>query len=178
MAEKKVARSSDLDAHIRAPWQNVHGIWPNISNPAISILQSKAKFRAYVSSAQNDLASGWVKMLCNGVTFNPGSYFANYKFTAPVPGYYLFTAGASLTAAANNEDYFLAFYVNGADASHAKRISSYDFAFVGLSHTDIIYLTAAQYVEPYIFNGGGATTVDVVTGALESFFAGHILSVA
>jgi hypothetical protein len=179
--EKEVARKEDLEAHGRLPWQTAHGIWPNITNPTVSTLQSKAKFRAYVSSAQNDLAAGWVKMVANGETYDPGGYYdaaTNYRFTAPVSGYYLFTAGVSLTTAVNNQDYYLAFYVNGAAVSQSKKISSYDFNFVGIGHTDIIYLVANQYVEAYINNGGGATTVDVVTGSLESFFAGHILSVA
>lgn len=178
--EKEVARESDLQAHIRMGWQFAHGLWKNISDPTVTAITSKAKFRAYVSSAQNDLATGWVKMAANGETFDPGGYYdaaTNYRFTAPQTGYYLFTTACTLTQAVDKCTYYLALYVNGSSVSASRRFSSYDQAMVGMNLTDIIYLTAGQYVESFIYNGGGLTTVDVVSGSVESFFAGHIISI-
>jgi hypothetical protein len=179
--EKAVARDSDLDTHIKMDWKAVHGLWKNITDPAVSVLLSRAKFRVYVSSAMDNLtANAWTKLVCNGVTYNPGGHFdavTNHRFTAPVTGYYHFDAHAEFdTGIGSSNTFEISMYVDNAAVNNHKVSTNAEGDAIGLQVSDTLYLTAGQYVEVFV-KSNNVATADIANTTTQTWFSGHILSV-
>jgi hypothetical protein len=179
--EKAVARDSDLQAHIGMDWKAAHGLWTNITDPAVSTLLSRAKFRAYVNSAQDNLTANlWTKLACDGETYDPGGNFdavTNFRFTVPVTGYYHFDAHVEFdTGIGASNTFQIAIYVDGAAVNNHVVANNAEGDPVALMISDTLYLTATQYVEIYVKSNNNNTS-DVANTSSQSWFSGHILSV-
>lgn len=105
------------------------------------------KFSAYRSSAYTTIASTWTKMPLNAEYFDTNSNFdstVNYRYTAPVSGFYMFTAfyntGSSPTRG------ICAFYKNGTEFQRPTDITA---TMGGINSTTVMQLTATDYVEMY-----------------------------
>jgi len=169
--------SDELKGHIKADPKAAHGIWDMIvSNTA---LKSRAKFRAYVASAQNNLAlNSYVKMVMDGESYDIGGNFdavTDFRFVAPVAGFYAFTAGILLTSGGAGHLYNLALYKNGSVETLTQAAMNSDGDNIGLVISDIMRLAANDYIEVYVRSVNNSTT-DITTGATNSYFAGHIIS--
>lgn len=177
MSEKAVARDSDLKAHIKADPKTVHGIWEMIA--AATAVQSKARFRAYVTAAQNNLvANTWTKVVLDTETYDLGGNFdstTNYRFTAPVAGFYHFDAMVQYSDQAASNTYEVALYVDGAAVAIAKYSTNAESDACATPISDTLRLAANSYVEVWA-KVNTVSTSDIQVGTDYTFFSGHILS--
>lgn len=111
------------------------------------------KFKAYRTSAQTPGAATFTKVQNNVEAYDTGSNYdnaTNYRFAAPVAGFYQFWARSSITGAAGGR-YVQCLYKNGTiysrgdDTSHASNP-------IGGPVVDLIQLSASDYVEYYVYS--------------------------
>lgn len=136
------------------------------------IMPNPYKFRVYRNSAWTGSAS-YAKVQFDSEDFDSNSNFdstTNYRYTAPVTGFYLFSARAS-NAQTGTGDTAIALYVNGSlhttGALYAHTVN-FDYS---AEVTGLISLTASDYVEVY-FKGGGTGR----TGNKDTYFCGYLVS--
>ena len=141
------------------------------------IIQTNVKARAFLSATQLNIVDiTWTKVLLNTESYDVGSDFADYKFTVPVTGYYLITARIVFTTVTADKSYTAAIYKNGALASSSSIIAAAAVTtYVDVS--DVLYLTAADYIELYSYQDSGGDLVDIFWGSAYTFMAIHLLSV-
>ena len=177
MAEQDVARAADLKAHTQADWKVVHGLLENLS--AMFPLQSRARFRAYASAAQDNLAyNTWVKVVLGTANYNPGGHFSTSTstFTAPSDGQFVLTGQVAVSTAQNSKRYLVAIYVNDTAVSQTMVTSSSTGENAYIPISDIIEVASGALITLYIKSMQGDSTADIITGSTNSFLAGHILS--
>ena len=120
-------------------------------------------FKVNMSSSPAQNSTGWKKIPFNvdtGFYFNIGGHYdtTNYKFTAPVSGFYQF--GLNQRIDGGNGNYFrIALWINGADQAgnnYPGGMSIYrdgdGFNYVSLTISCLIKLDANDYVEPYAYS--------------------------
>lgn len=136
------------------------------------IMPNPYKFRVYRNSAWTGSAS-YAKVQFDSEDFDSNSNFdstTNYRYTAPVTGFYLFSARAS-NAQTGTSDTAIALYVNGSlhttGALYAHTVN-FDYS---AEVTGLISLTASDYVEVY-FKGGSTGR----TGNKDTYFCGYLVS--
>ena len=116
---------------------------------------------------QTIVANTWTKVLCasTGIsgTYDGLSEWSSYKYTAAGTGYYQVQVDARWPATSSNYSKAIAIYKSGSRISE-KRL--YGSAIRSLSLSDIVYLTAGQYVEVYIAHDH-TTSVDIVGGTIH-----------
>lgn len=119
----------------------------------------------YTSNAGYSLPSGGTYVMnYEDVGFDPFNLVtigSNWKFTAPVGGYYLVEASLSLvgsTAWALGEFFILSLYINGGTAIHAlhrtNTLTSGSEAF-GAGST-IVHLDAGDYLDIRVYQNSGS----------------------
>lgn len=120
------------------------------------------------------------KVLLATENFDIGSNFSSYKFTAPVAGYYQFNWSASITNAGSViYNAFASIYVNGAERSRGTRPynSGAAFALIKSGGSDLIYMTAGQYAELYVYaNTSDSSACTVSAGSPLTFMSVHLVS--
>ena len=131
------------------------------------------KARAKRSGNQTIGNDSWTKVQFDTESFDIGGDYdnaTNYRFTAPVTGYYLVN---TLITWGNisGEDHYTKIYKNGTgiitNAIHGVTGNAYSQVI-----SDIVPLTAAQYVEIYVYqNSGGDETI-----SSESYIVAHLIS--
>lgn len=135
------------------------------------------KFRAYRSSAWTMTNGAAAKLQCNTENFDTNSNYdatTNYRYTAPVAGFYQFNA--AITAAFDVGDiYRIYLYKNGAVVSSGNAIVVSSTFSQTLTVSDFIQLSAGDYVEVYYVNGAAAGVAGS-TGVANTFFGGFLVS--
>ena len=139
-------------------------------------------FKVNLASSPAQNSSGWKKIpfsVDTGFYFNIGGNYdtTNYKFTAPVDGFYQF--GLNQRIDGGNGNYFrVAFWINGSDQSgnnYPGGMSIYrdndGFNYVSLTISCLIKLDANDYVEPYAYSN----TDTAWTLQDESQFYGYLV---
>lgn len=126
-----------------------------------TIVSSPARVRVQRGTAQSIPHNTWTKVQLNTEVYDTGNNFdstTNYRFTAPVTGDYfirgtLFMAGALMQTAID-------FYVNGVSLGVIYQDNRQQTTN-SPQWVDMIYLTAGDYVEMYIwhFFGSAASLV-------------------
>ena len=129
---------------------------------------TNAMFKAVRTSNQAVNSNGWHTIQYNNVTasgcFNIGNNFntSNYRFTAPVNGYYQFGLNQRIDGGDGN--YFrVALSINGGglggqyEGGHAIYRDADGFAYYSFSITSLIYLTAGQYVRAEAYSSVDTT---------------------
>jgi hypothetical protein len=120
-------------------------------------------FRAYLNNASQTLsASTPTKAVLNGKDWDTASAFdatTNYRFTAPVAGYYWFNAKMRATAGTNLSTVSVRFYKNNGDFTEGQFFPSLvnGTSVYTNSSSCTIYLNANDYVELYILLNGTGT---------------------
>jgi hypothetical protein len=144
-------------------------------------------FRAYLSTNQTGTTnSAWNKINFNTEDWDTDSAYdnsTNYRFTVPAGegGKYCFSMAVGVAVAAGADggsDFCRAiFYVNGAAYTKGSGLvylpvvaSGYD-NYIGT--TNVINLSAADYVEAYVYHDMGTSRQ---LGAASSFFSGFKLA--
>jgi len=128
---------------------------------------AESNARAYLATAsQDDLVDGVpTKILLNAESYDPGSNFdlANSRYVIPVTGYYQVNANISFKNVVADKSYIVLIYVNEArysqNLSHAAFVST-----TYVTHSDLVYGVAGQYIELYGISNAGVNTVDVSNG--------------
>ena len=139
-------------------------------------------FKVNLSSSPAQNSTGWKKIPFNvdtGFYFNIGGHYdtTNFKFTAPVSGFYQF--GLNQRIDGGNGNYFrVAFWINGSEESsnnYPGGMSIYrdndGFNYVSLTISCLIKLDANDYVEPYAYSN----TDTAWTLQDESQFYGYLV---
>jgi hypothetical protein len=143
------------------------------------VLNVNCKCRAYLTAQQNNLTDTAAnKINLNGEQYDVGGDFdvANYRFVAPVTGYYQVNAGISLTNVIADKSYYATIQVNGSAYAQAVAHASL-IATMIITVSDVVPVTAGQYVELYCTPYCGASTVDVYPGGGFTYMSIHLLSV-
>ena len=132
------------------------------------------KFSVYRNAAQNSGSGAFVKVNFDTELFDTGSNFdnaTNYRFTAPVAGFYDFAGMASTASAPNLMTCGL--YKNGTELMRGTKGPS-SAQSVGTMVAGLMQLAASDYVELYVYSSStvalevGASVHAYMTGYLES----------
>ena len=130
------------------------------------------KFRAWRNSAYTSGAN-FNKVPFDSESYDVGSDFdavTNNRFTAPVSGYYIFTARMSTTATTR---LLLILYKNGAAVSRGSD-GGLPTGWYGSTLSDILYLAATDYIELWTYTPTG---IAFETGEGLLYLSGHLISV-
>lgn len=137
---------------------------PNGTFPTIGLV-NPYKFSAYNTTGQSVPITAWSKIVFQGKYFDTGSNFdtvTNYRFTAPIDGFYQFDALVSLLVV-GGVFMSVALYKNGVEfvrgnwAQNATGANEHIAA--GVSR--LLELNATDYIEVFAFdNQAGTAAVD------------------
>ena len=128
------------------------------------------KFRVRRNGAQNTGNGAFAKINFDTEIFDTNNNFdssTNYRYTAPVTGFYWFGGGFAVNAAVSN---IVAIFVDGSE--YRRGDANPTSGAVNVS--DIISLNASQYVELHAY-GGSATAMDVTNAAVSPYFGGFLV---
>ncbi|MDR6794745.1 hypothetical protein J2X12_004323 [Pseudarthrobacter oxydans] len=140
-------------------------------------LYNPSKFRVYRNAALS-LPGGAppvnTKITFDTKSFDTGSNFdasTNFRFTAPVAGFYSFDARLLILGSAENGKLIL--YKNG--TAHSVGNNNAASNFFGLAVSDTLQLAAGDYVEVFYSNGINSTTA-IEVGSSNCYFTGFLVS--
>jgi len=156
-----------------------------IDKPAFSYFENPAgfaaglayvpyKFKATRPSAQTPGAGTFTKVQVNNELYDTGNNYdaaTNYRFTAPVTGFYEFFARSSITSAANNR-FLICLYKNGVLYSRGYDGSNSSNPLGG-EVFDQLQLTAGDYMEFWVYS---ANAVALESTADVTMFGGKLVS--
>lgn len=141
----------------------------NIDNPY--------KFSVYRAGALSIGAGATAKVTFETESFDTNNNFdavTNNRYTAPVNGFYNFSAAVSIAVNANL--YGIILYKNGSSVKRGN------FSSTGAVATDNIFvvntllqLTAGDYIEVFMFNNSGGSAA-ISVGAEKTYFTGFLVS--
>lgn len=130
--------------------------------------------RAYRSTNQSVGGSGWTKIQLNAESYDSNNNFdsaTNYRYTAPVAGYYQISASINVTAFTGRV--VVGVFKNGSEVSRGFDFTSSSSLDFGGSNSDILLLAAGDYIELYGYFSGAVT---VSGNSLQTFLAIHLIS--
>lgn len=136
------------------------------------------KFSVYRSSAQNTGNGAYAKIQFNSEYFDTNSNFdssTNYRYTAPVSGFYQFNASFSCTTGAS-ETLIITLFKNGSEYDRGQRLVHTTAGIAQLLYSNMIQLTAGDYVEIYSYASGGARVMEVGANTPHPIFSGFLVS--
>jgi hypothetical protein len=156
----------------------------SVTNSAISsggLYSSKFynpyKFYAFRNSALNSGNSGAALLTYDSTVFDTGSNFttgANAKFTAPVNGFYYFSARVSIAFGAVSR-FFISFYKNNSEILRGTDVyTSTNTQTIGVVITGLLQLSAGDYIQVYDWYSTNATALEV--GQNINYFQGFLVS--
>lgn len=147
----------------------IAGLYKNL----LTVDSNPYKFRARRTTAANTGNGAFAKISFQTEDFDTnGDYDAttNYRYTAPVDGFYYFSAMMNVSS---NVATIITLYKNGTEIRRGNQQSA-SAAFAS-EVSDLIQLTAGQYVEVYAY-GGSTGGFDVSTVAVQPTFSGFLVS--
>lgn len=147
--------------------------------PDGQMIKQLVKCRAYLSAEQANLNNGETYVVqLDSEDFDTGADFnvANYRFTAPVSGYYLVCARVTYHDV-SDAGYLKCFIREGSDnnISQAFAQPSRDTE-VSVYLLDVLYLTAAQYIELMAEHTCGNNLVDISGTSPNTFMSVFLIS--
>lgn len=148
-----------------------------IYSPSFTGFTNPYKFKVWRQSAQN-ATSSLSALLCDTTVFDTGSNVDittnKGRFTAPVAGYYWFSARIRLVTGTNGFA-LVDLYKNSSSSLNGTINRSAGATTSVASHVSgIIQLAANDFVEAYI--GSDTTNAITVTGSDENYFEGFLIS--
>lgn len=153
-----------------------------LTNPTINFtdktITTNVKCRAYLGTAQNNFSANTnVAITLQTENYDVGGDFntGTYRFVAPVDGYYLVTACVGFSTIADQKSYQAILNYNGSDGAY-HMVSSSGTGSLRLPVSDVVYLTAGQYVELQGRTNDTSGAVDFIATSTSTFMAVHLLS--
>jgi hypothetical protein len=131
------------------------------------------KFSVYRSTAWTS-GSSFTKVQFDTKIFDIGGNYdntTNFRFTAPVAGFYLFTAAAFATIAASNTG-AVSLYRNGSEIARLQSVYPSATQNYEISGSQLLQLAAGDYIEVWFTGSGGVG----VTGQIATYFTGFLVS--
>jgi len=141
-------------------------------------LSPQALCRAYLSSAQDDLAQDDNHLVTlDGESFDPGSYFntTTYKFVAPIAGFYAVAGQVGFKNIVADKIYKARLKVEGTTTLFGIAHSGLN-AYITPSFADIIQLAASDEVTLNAVHESGVDTVDLINDPDYTYLSIHLLS--
>jgi len=153
----------------------IAGLYKNL----LTVDSNPYKFFVYRNSAQTLGASGVTKIQFDTELYDTNNNFdssTNYRYTAPVSGFYQLSANfVCNNATAANVDIGIGIYKNGSRFIHGNNLLG--VAFPGVHISSIVQLAANDYVEVYGENGNGNTSALFVGNSpIYTHFSGFLVS--
>lgn len=139
-------------------------------------LTNPYKFSAYRNGAQNLTASTSTKIQFETESYDTGSNYdnaTNFRFTAPVAGFYRFNAQA-LVGMQSGNTYYIFLAKNGAEVRRGDQLSANATTGVSIGVEATLQLAANDYIEVFAFNGAGTSALTV--GPAFVYFDGELRS--
>jgi hypothetical protein len=137
-----------------------------------AIIANPYKFRAHRHGAWNTPAGAFGKVLCEVEDYDTGGNYdnaTNYRFTAPVNGYYHFNGSVH---AGGITILIVSLYVGGAEAYRGTDTRSASATTLGGQVSADIYLAQNSYVELWVYTN---TAVAGSTDDIRVWFCGHLI---
>lgn len=159
------------------------GTLSSLAMPALSLgnqtLSNPYKFSAYAGTTTTLGAGTFTKIAFNSEEYDTSSSFdsvTNYRFTAPIAGFYKFDASIDITGTATGDTFIINLYKNGSLYKASNRTLTYTGMVVELLLSPPpIQLAVNDYLEIYGYNGAGGTRV-VNSGQAITYFGGYLVS--
>ena len=152
-----------------------------LTNPTINYtdktIVTNVKSRAYRSTTQSVNSGSLTKVQLDTESFDVGSDFdnaTNYRFTAPVTGYYAICAQASLASPVDQTILQLDLLKNASDFLRDTAVASGTNTIVA-KVSDIALLTASDYLELNVTHTSGSAK-NISGGSGMTFLSVHLLS--
>ncbi len=124
-------------------------------------------------AAQNTSAGAFTKINFDTEDFDSNNNFdstTNFRYTAPVAGFYQFNAGANVGTPGSSLVFSL--YKNGAEYQRGDQLGA--SAGTGVTFNDLIQSAANDFWEMFIFATN--TTAMTVTTAIQPYFSGFLVT--
>ncbi len=157
-----------------------------LTNPVINYINTtigvNVKARAYLSADLLNLTTDtWTKLNLNTESYDVGSNFdavTNYRFNAPVTGYYLVSFEINFINTTADKLYMGAVRKNAdANAVLINHMQSSKIDALNCSCCDVMYLVANDYLELYAIQYDGVSTSDISATNSNTYLTVHLLSV-
>lgn len=133
------------------------------------------KFCVYRNAAYNWGSGAFAKISFDTEVFDTNSNFdstTNYRYTAPVNGFYQFNARTYTSVGSGGNAYIISIYKNGVQyANGTGNIQGAGTSGFGLALSEFMQLTAGDYIEIYVYGNGNAGA----TGTTGNMFAGFLV---
>lgn len=141
-------------------------------------LECTVACRAYLSSSQSITNDSWTKVNFDTESFDLGSDYdtSNYRFTAPVSGYYQ----VSIAYEWDNTEVtglYGAIYVNGSEYASIQVRQPTVNKDIGTHISTLVYCASGQYIEGYAYNAG-TVAKNIVSSNTRTFMTIHLVGTA
>lgn len=134
------------------------------------------KFSVYRNATQTINASGWSLITYDTEIFDTGSNYSTStgKFTAPIDGFYFFSAAGGVLNLPSATLTAIAFYKNGSQFLTGWEGNAGGSSGNILTASGLIQLAATDYIEVYVYNGSTGTSLN--SGQNQTSFTGFLVS--
>lgn len=151
--------------------QNGHAI--SALSTSTTAISNPYKFSVYRNAAQNATNGGTAQINYDTELYDTNSNFdstTNYRYTAPVSGFYWFNARVGITVSTRA---LLSFYKNGSEVYRGVDIAT-GASGINVTATALLQLTASDYIDVRVYTD--ATNVAMTTGSVLNCFHGFLVS--
>lgn len=147
----------------------------NLQIPATNI-SDPYKFSAYRSTSNQNISGNTItRIQLNAEKFDTSNNFdssTNYRFTAPVAGFYYFHGSVQTLLGTTNTDSGVALYKNGSLYRYGSNLKN--GVYPQYSVSGLLQLAVNDYVELWFINRVSADTIS--SGPENTYFDGFLFS--
>lgn len=136
------------------------------------------KFSAYRNANQTPTNNAWTKIQMSSEDYDTSNNFdsvTNFRFVAPVAGFYQFSAEVCFNSNANGQLVIVALYKNGSEYKRGNQVLGNPTEVHVTVSPPAIKLNANDYVEAWCYNSGGNPVI-TGSGTTRNYFGGHLVS--
>lgn len=165
---------------------------PTVSNPvlngtitgtgySLATMSDPNKFSTYLTAASNTGNNAFALVPFDTKVFDTGTNLDivtnKGRFTAPIAGFYHFTATVRSSQSSGGHRLIVSLYKNGAEFSRGTDVSGVGgtLFFNGSTVSDLLQLAATDFVEAFVY-GDSALALDVSVAAVYNRFSGFLVS--